>query len=64
VYKNAAHITIGDQKFHGIAKAVEYLRTNKEIFQSLKKQMYPLNGRFFEDVKPSAEEIMETNEMQ
>jgi RecA/RadA recombinase len=59
VYTGGSWITIGNEKFQGIDKAEAYLKQHPEIVDKLAKQMYPLNGQFFEDVRPSLEELME-----
>jgi RecA/RadA recombinase len=61
VFKNGAWITIGDQKFNGIPKAVEYIKNNPELFDKIAKQMYPLHNQWFKDRKPSLEELLESN---
>lgn len=59
VTKKLARITIGTEKFHGMSKAVEFLRENPDIYDSICKQLYELSPQFFEDHKPSIEELLE-----
>lgn len=59
IVKAGAWVRIGDIKGNGTDKAVAELEKHPELVNKLKMEMYKLSDQFFDDKKPSLEELLE-----
>lgn len=59
--RNGAWYQIGDKKFNGTNKAIEYLRENQDLLRKVQAQIMPRSQEFFADSKEfSVESVLET----
>lgn len=60
ISKAGSWVTVGDIKAQGSEKLAKILdETQPELVDKLKKEMYALEGQFFEDHRPTLEEFLE-----
>lgn len=60
IVKSGSWVRVGDNRLQGVDKLADYLDENEpELVDKLKKEMYKLEDEFFQDKKPSLDELLE-----